>query len=450
MAIKEKITDYFDKYAQSLNGEKNSYLFSLRKKSIKNFQELGIPTLKNEEWKYTKLNFLNNIDFEISHSSIEGLPNNINISDYFIDNFEGDILVFINGFFEEKYSRIIENKGKIIISSLNDAKIKHSDTIEMYLTKYTDENSNPFTALNTALANDGAVLIIPSNFDSEVPIHLLNINLPLDFNLLTNTRNLVIFEKNATAQLIETSYSIGEMASFHNSVTEIYLKENSELHYNKFQNDSQKSYYIGSTQIHQEKNSRLFSTTISLGGKFIRNNLNSILDGEQSEAHFNGLYFIGNEDFIDNHTLVDHAKPYCDSKENYKGIIDDKATAVFNGKIMVRQKAQKTNAYQSNKNILLSEEATINTKPQLEIFADDVKCSHGATSGYLDKDAIFYFRSRGIDENTAQSYLLNSFSSDIIESVRNNALRDLIKTKVAKKLSMNDLYFCSILESNKI
>ncbi|MCX7736244.1 MAG: Fe-S cluster assembly protein SufD [Candidatus Kapabacteria bacterium] len=450
MAIKEKITDYFEKYTQSLNGEKNSYLFSLREKSIKIFHELGIPTLKNEEWKYTKLNFLNNIDFEISNSAPHSFPENFKISDYYIENFEGDVLVFINGFFEKKYSRIINTEENLVVTNLNEAKEKYSNILENYLTKYTDESNNPFTALNTALANDGAVIILPKNFEKELPIHLLFINIPLQSNLITNSRNLIIVDSNSKAQFIETSYSWGDLASFHNTVSELYLKQNSEVEYYKFQNDSHSAYYIGSTQIHQEKDSRLFSTTISLAGKFIRNNLNSILDGENSEAHFNGLYFIGNEDFVDNHTLVDHAKPHCNSNENYKGIIDGKATAVFNGKIMVRPFAQKTNAYQSNKNILLSEDATINTKPQLEIFADDVKCSHGATSGYLDRDAIFYFRARGIDEKIAQSYLLNSFSSDIIETVKIDALRDLIKSEIAKKLSMNELYFCSILESNKI
>jgi len=449
MAIKEKITDFFERYTQTLNGEKDTYLFSLREKSIRLFQELGIPTLKNEEWKYTRLNFLNSIDFEISNSPLKTMPDNFQISDYYIDNFEGNILVFINGFFAEQFSKII-NTDDFTISNLNEAKVKYPDIIKNYLTKYTDESINPFTALNTALANDGAAIIISDNSESSKPIHLLFINISDKENIITNTRNIIIVDSNSKAQIIETSRSLGDYSSFHNSVTEIFIKQNADLEYYKFQNDSNRAYFIGTTHIHQERDSRLLSTTISLGGKFIRNNLNTILDGENAEAHFNGLYFIGNEDFVDNHTLADHAKPHCNSNENYKGIIDGKATAVFNGKIMVRPQAQKTNAYQSNKNILLSKDATINTKPQLEIFADDVKCSHGATSGFLDRDAIFYFRSRGIDEKKAQSYLLNSFSSDIIETVSNDSLRDLIKSEVAKKLYMNDLYFCSFLESNKI
>lgn len=450
MAIKEKITDFFEKYTQSLNGEKDSYLFSLRKKSFNSFHELGIPTFKNEEWKYTKLNFLNTIDFEISNTPLKSIPDNLIISDYYIDNFEGNILVFINGFFAEQFSKIKNSKDDLIISNLNEAKVKYPEIIEKFLTKHTDEKINPFTAVNTALSIDGAVIMIPEKSESILPTHLLFINFSDNVNLITNTRNIIIVNSNSKAQIIETSHNVGDYSYFHNSVTEIFIKQYADLEYYKFQNDSKRSYYIGTTQIHQERDSKFFSTTISIRGKFIRNNLNTILDGENAEAHFNGLYFIGNEDFVDNHTLADHAKPYCNSNENYKGIIDDKATAVFNGKIIVRPNAQKTNAYQSNKNILLSKDATINTKPQLEIFADDVKCSHGATSGYLDRDAIFYFRARGIDEKMAQSYLLNSFSSDIIETVKNDPLRDLIKSEVAKKLSMNDLYFCSVLESNKI
>lgn len=449
MAIKEKISDFFQKHTQTLNGEKNSYLFSLRDKSIKLFNDLGIPTIKNEEWKYTKLNFLNTDDFEINSTPIVSIPDYFNIDDFLINNFEGDSLVFINGFLEPKYSKINKNKD-IIISNLDEAKVKYPDIIEKYLSKHTDERANPFTALNTALASDGAFIIIPTDIESNAPIHLMFVNLTFDSNIITNTRNLIVAGANSKIQLIETNHSIGDKSSFHNTVTELFIEQNAEVEYYKFQNDSQKAYYIGSTQIHQEGDSKLFSTTISLGGKFFRNNLNTILDGYNAESHFNGLYFIGNEDFVDNHTLVDHSKPHCNSNENYKGIIDGKATAVFNGKIMVRPQAQKTNAYQSNKNILLSEDATVNTKPQLEIFADDVKCSHGATSGYLDRDAIFYFRARGIDEKTAQSYLLNSFLSDIIETVRIDVLRDSVKTEVAKKLSMNDLYFCSIFESDKI
>lgn len=450
MTIKDKLIETFNNYSKSLNGEKNSYFFSLREKSIENFNKLGFPTVKNEEWKYTKVNFLFNNDFDICSNPVSSLPEKLNIPDFYIDNFDGNRLVFINGFFDSKHSNIVSNNIKLIITGLREAYSQYPDLVEKFIAKYTDEQKNPFTSLNLALATDGAFIYIPEGYECETPFHLLFINNSDNVPVMTHIRNLIVLEENSKAKFIETNYSYGKNSTFHNNVTEIYQLKNSDAEYYKFQNDTESSHYIGSTQIHQERDSRFYSTTISLGGKLVRNNLNTILDGENSEAHFNGLYFIGNEDFVDNHTLVDHSKPNCNSNENYKGIIDDKATAVFNGKILVRKDAQKTNAYQSNKNILLSNEATINTKPQLEIFADDVKCSHGATSGYLNKEALFYFRARGIDEKTAQSYLLNSFSAEIIETISIDALRDLIKSVVAKKLSMNELYFCSILETNKI
>ncbi len=240
--------------------------------------------------------------------------------------------------------------------------------------------------------------------------------------------------RDAKIKIVEDYYSLGDKHSFTNSVTEIYCAPNSSLERYKIQNDGEKAYHIGTTQVMQEKDSRFSDTTISWGGAITRNNLNSVFNGPNTECHFYGLYLLSGKQHVDNHTLADHAMPHCYSNELYKGIIDDKATGVFNGKIMVREDAQKTNAYQSNGNILLSEDATIYSKPQLEIFADDVKCSHGATTGQLNKEEMFYLQSRGIGKEEARILLLNAFAGDVIYTIKIEPLREMLLHKLAAKL----------------
>jgi Fe-S cluster assembly protein SufD len=245
---------------------------------------------------------------------------------------------------------------------------------------------------------------------------------------------LYVAEEGAEIKIVEDYYSIGDKHSFTNIVTEIYCGENSKLERYKIQNDNDKAYQVGTTQVMQEKDSRFSDTTISWGGAITRNNLTSVFNGSNTECHFYGLYMLTGKQHVDNHTLADHAMPHCYSNELYKGIIDDKATGVFNGKIMVREDAQKTNAYQSNGNILLSEDATIYSKPQLEIFADDVKCSHGATTGQLNKEELFYLQARGIGKEEARILLLNAFAGDVVDSVKIDKLREKLKDTLSKKL----------------
>ncbi|MBC8488351.1 MAG: Fe-S cluster assembly protein SufD, partial [Bacteroidetes bacterium] len=253
-------------------------------------------------------------------------------------------------------------------------------------------------------------------------------------NLLSQQRNLIVAGKDSHISIIDSYNTIGNNYNFLNTVTEIYAGENSQVHYCKIQNDGDNSIHVGTTQVQQEKNSHFNSATVSWGGNITRNNLNSFLNGMGCECHMYGAFILSGEQHVDNHTLVDHAAPNCYSNELYKGILDDNSTGVFNGKVMVRKDAQKTNAYQSNKNILLTDTATMNTKPQLEIFADDVKCSHGATTGQLNKEELFYLRTRGIDKDEARAMLLYAFASEVIQTIEISPLRNILFDKLNEKL----------------
>ncbi|MEO6695213.1 MAG: Fe-S cluster assembly protein SufD, partial [Ignavibacteria bacterium] len=253
-------------------------------------------------------------------------------------------------------------------------------------------------------------------------------------NYFSQPRNLILAEEGASVNVIEDYHTIGDKQSFTNAVTEIFCDKSSKVEHYKIQNDGDNSYHIGTSQVMQEKDSRFSNTTISWGGSITRNDLNSVFNDSNTECHFFGLYMLTGKQHVDNHTLADHKMPHCYSNELYKGILDDRSTGVFNGKIMVREDAQKTNAYQSNNNILLSDDATIYSKPQLEIFADDVKCSHGATTGQLNEEEMFYLQSRGISKDHARTLLLYAYASDVIDSVKVGELKDLLVKKLEKKL----------------
>ena len=284
------------------------------------------------------------------------------------------------------------------------------------------------------MVSDGILVYVSKNAVIEKPVMIINYMEESEKEILANHRNLIVIERGGKADVSEVYYASGKHASFSNTVTEIFLEENAELHHNKVQNEGTAAYHVGTTQVEQKNSSRFYSTVISWGGSLLRNNLNSVLNGEGIDCYFRGLYIVKGKQLIDNHTLADHAKPNSHSNELYKGLLDEEGTGVFNGKIMVRPNAQKTNAYQTNNNILLTDGATINSKPQLEIFADDVKCSHGATTGQINPDEVFYLRARGIPEAKAKMLLLSAYAHEIIDEVANEELRKLLGRILVKKL----------------
>ena len=289
--------------------------------------------------------------------------------------------------------------------------------------------------MNTAFANDGAFIYIPDNVTVIDPIHIISINGNAEENILSQPRNLIITGKNSKVTIIETYNSITDKAHFTNVVTEVIAGENSNIEMYKIQDENLNSFQVSLTQVEQKKNSVFTVYTVTTGGAIVRNDVNSVLDDEGCETHLYGLYLTDGSQHVDNHTLMDHAKPHCLSNELYKGVLNGKSRAVFNGKVFVRPDAQKTNAYQSNKNILLSPDATVDTKPQLEIYADDVKCSHGATVGQLDEESLFYLRSRGISKDMARSILIRAFANDIFDEMKNNELHEHLNNMVFEKLN---------------
>lgn len=417
----------FEVFEKSLDGEVMSHIHAVRKAAIARFAELGFPTTRDEEWKYTDVTPLAKVPFKpVLGYKLDGLTKRG--LEQFVPlcgrNLQWNRLVFVNGHFSKDLSSISSLPLGVKMESLADAMRSDYEMVSQYLARYARYDDNAFTALNTAFLQDGVFIYIPNGTVIEAPIHLLFLSTGLETEFLTHPRNLIVIGKNSQATIIESHMSLANNTYFSNAVAEIVLGENSVIEYDKLQNESDRSFHIGTTQVHQGRNSNFTSNSVSLGGTLVRNNLTAVLDGEGSECTLNGLYLTTGEQHIDNHTTIDHAKPHCNSHELYKGILTGKSRGVFSGKIIVRKDAQKTDAKQTNKNLVLSDDATIDTKPQLEIFANDVKCTHGATIGQLDEEAIFYIRSRGVALNTARDMLIYAFASDVINRIKVEPIRE--------------------------
>ena len=425
----------FEIYEEEILRNSSPHIREIRKKAITGFEKLGIPTKRHEEWKYTYINAALSNDYIQQFTPVDtGITAN-DIYPLLIPGLDAYIAVVENGRFITPLSNC-EIKNGINISSFakaispenhagRDLQSRPKNEItEKHFSRYADINSDAFIALNTAYAQDGAFIFIPDGVTVDKPIHVVNI-IRTPENLFVQPRNLFVIGKNSRVQIIE-SFSVqcnALVKIFTNAVTEIICGENSNTDHYIIQNESGDAIRVSASQVYQEKNSVFSNNTITLNGALVRNNLNIVPDAEGCETNLYGLYLLKGKQHVDNHTLIDHKKPNCYSNELYIGIMDGKSTGVFNGKVHVRKDAQKTNAYQSNKNILLTDDATINTKPQLEIYADDVKCSHGATTGQLDRESLFYLRSRGIGEEKARAMLMAAFTSEIIDKIKIEPLR---------------------------
>jgi len=405
---------------------------SIRKEALNAFENLNFPNQKNEEWRYSNpQNWLKH-DFSLENRRI-----NYSLSDFEkfqIPNLEANVLVFVNGKYQESLSKIISHEDEIIIEPINIALEKHSELIKKHYCKSIDIKKNIFTALNTIIYNEGVFIYVYPNKVINDPIILYFIS-DAEKPLIVNTRNLLIADKGSEVAYVEIFEGNDDQAPyFTNTVTEISVEQNARVKYFKVQKEGNNNYHIGTTEVNQQKYSFFESTTVSLTGSYIRNNLNLILDGENCESHMYGLSVSSGKQLIDNHTLADHQKPNSFSNEIYKSILNDKSIGVFNGKVFVRQDAQKTNAFQSNKSIVLSADAVMNTKPQLEIFADDVKCSHGATVGQLDESMLFYMQARGIGKEKARRLLMQAFANEITDKISIEPLKAYLEDAIIKKL----------------
>jgi Fe-S cluster assembly protein SufD len=429
MSLLETVTKNFSAYKDQ--AEKDAF-FNLRQEAYTEFEKLGFPTTKHEEWKYVNLKSITEKAFEADCIINENIQAFINQSIY--SKLDATLLVFVNGSFAANFSTIKPEATGVEITSIAQARQNNNSVFSAHFGKYAKVEGQALNALNTALLSDGAFIYVPASQVVSKPIVVLSIADSTQQNVLLQPRNLFVVENNASATVIEAYYSIGSNASFTNAVTETYVGENGHIEHYKIQHQDGESYQNNFTQIFQEANTNINHVTLTLDGTLVRNNLHFYMNGQNCNSLLYGLYITDNADVVDNHTRVDHAMPNCFSDEKYKGVLKDKSTAIFNGKIMVHLDAQKTNAYQRNQNILLSDEATVNTKPQLEIFADDVKCTHGATIGQLDEEPMFYLRSRGIPENEARKMLLNAFADDIAEKIKIPELVALLEEEIDKKL----------------
>jgi Fe-S cluster assembly protein SufD len=415
-------------YTGSLNEKKTD----MQQRSFEEFEKSGFPTTKHEEWRYTSLKAITDKNFQTQAGSSAKITEFVN--GLAIGNIRSNRLVFVNGIFSPGLSSVLENDAAMVIATLSEAKKKYPDILEKHFGRYAKIEGESLNALNTAMYTDGAFIYIPDGASPEYPVLVMHIADSTAGNVLVQPRQLVVIGKQASLKVVEAYYATGNHASFTNTVTEIYADEHATLEHYKVQHESGESYQCNFTQVFQEADTNINHVTLTLAGTMVRNNLHFCMNGENGNSLLYGLYITDRKNHVDNHTRVDHAKPNCFSNELYKGILKDQSTAVFNGKIMVHPDAQKTNAYQRNQNILLSDEATINTKPQLEIFADDVKCTHGATVGQLPEEPVFYLRSRGIPEAEAQKMLLNAFADAIAEEIKIKELILLLEEEIAKKL----------------
>jgi Fe-S cluster assembly protein SufD len=431
--FKEWFVKNFDAFEDSLNGEKTPEFHQVRKEALKNFSELSLPTLKDEEWRYTNISPLFKYNFSLS-------PDDVKLSDMLLSKFRFDdlhasLVVFVNGRYSKENSKLFDLPEGVIIGSISDAIKNNMNIFEKHFGKYAEYGSHIFTALSTAYTNEGAFIYIPEGKIVESPIHIISITSASGEKIITQPRNLFIAGKNSQATIIEHYVSEYDDIYFTNAVTEVVVEENAVVDHIKLQEESKNAFHIARMEVDQQRNSNFTSHSISTGGAITRNDINARFNESGGECTLNGLFLLENKQLFDAHTLMDHANPLCNSHEHYKGILDDNSKGVFNGKVLVRQDAQKTNAFQQNNNILLSNNALVNTKPQLEIFADDVKCSHGATIGQIDEEARFYLKSRGIGEEAATAILIHAFASDVITSIKIDSIRNYLEEILTKRFN---------------
>lgn len=431
MKLKEKLLSSYLAFEENIDLEND--IHNIRNEAIKFFENAGFPHKKQEAWKYTSLNSLLKEDYSIFPRKEETIEYR-DIKKYCIHDIDTYQIVFVDGIYASHLSQTTHDKFDACLMSSALNKTKYKSIINKYFNKVAPQES--LTALNTAFSYEGAYIKIPKGVAAEKPIQILNFSTGNEHALMIQPRNLIIAEDNAQVQIIERHQSLTDNAVFTNSVTEIFAGKNTNIDYYKIQNDKVTSSLIDNTYISQDRDSEVSMHTFSFGGKLTRNNLNFYQNGSNINSILKGVTIIEGKQHVDHNTLVHHRKPHCESHQDYKGIFAEKSTGVFNGKVLVDKIAQKTDAYQSNNNILIDDGATINSKPQLEIFADDVKCSHGCTIGQLDEEALFYMKTRGIPDKEARALLMFAFANNVLNSVKIPEIKKRITKQIASKIGV--------------
>lgn len=433
MELKDKMIASFMAFEEKIKD--NEDLHEVRNHAIKNFENKGFPTKKEEAWKYTSLNAILKNDFSVFPKK----ENTIEFKDvkkYFLHEIDTYKVVFIDGIFSSFLSSTTHEGLDVCLMASALTKPKYKMVIDSYFNQIANKEDS-LTSLNTAFSLEGAYINIPKSKVVEKPIEIIYFSTGNEAALMVQPRNLIIVGENAHVQIVERHQSLNSNPVLTNSVTEIFAQKRAIVDYYKVQNDVQTANLVDNTYIAQKQESRVAVHTFSFGGNITRNNLNFYHQGERIDSTLKGITIIGDKQHVDHYTLVQHATPNCESHQNYKTILNDSSTGVFNGKIFVEKEAQKTDAFQQNNNILIGDKATINAKPQLEIFADDVKCSHGCTIGQLDESAMFYMQQRGIPKKEAKALLMYAFTSEVTNSIKIPELKAKIAKIIANKLGVN-------------
>jgi Fe-S cluster assembly protein SufD len=447
----------FQRQQSSLNAVGPSWVESIRKAAIHRFAELGFPTTKNEEWKYTNVSPIARTAFQPAPVG-EGWLGDFSPKGLLLGGTAPDLecvqLAFVDGVHSPRLSSTGTLQAGVKVGNLARSLAGDQPSLEAHLARYAAFEDHAFVALNTAFMQDGAVIEVSKDVVLDRPIHLVYISTGDGQPTVTHPRNLILVGRGSQVNIIEAYVGLrsefpisnfqfpvssfeaeGGGVYFTNSVTEVVVGEGAVVDYCKVQQESAQAFHVASLNFQQERSSSVTTHTIALGSVLDREDVTTVLRGEGAESLLHGLYVISGQQHVDNHTVIDHAKPHCSSRELYKGILDGSSSGVFNGKIIVRKDAQKTDSKQSNKNLLLSEDAVINTKPQLEIYADDVKCTHGATIGQIDQEAVFYLRSRGIGLEEARALLTQAFASDVIEKIKFEPVRAKLREALVARLA---------------
>jgi len=433
MELKEKLIASFMAFENEV--DLADPVHEIRSEALKNFEAKGFPTRKSEAWKYTSLERLQKVDFSLFPKQDNALEYR-EVKKFFLHEIDTYKIVFIDGVYSSYLSETTHDGVDICLMSAALTKPMYKPIIDVYFNKVASREDSLVT-LNTAFAKEGAFIYVPKNKAPRKPIEILHFSTGSETAQMLQPRNLIIAEENAEIQVIERHQSVTDNEVLTNSVTEIFAGKDAIIDYYKVQNDRESASLIDNTYIDQKGKSHVSVHTFSFGGKLTRNNLNFFQDGEHIDSTLKGVTLLGEKQHVDHHTLVHHQQPNCESHQDYKGIFGQRSTGVFNGKIIVDKIAQKTNAFQQNNNLLISDKASINTKPQLEIFADDVRCSHGCTIGQLDRDALFYLQARGIPKKEASALMMYAFANNVLESVRIKELKKRINTLIAKKLGVS-------------
>ena len=433
VSLKDEFMNLYRENIEQISGNSASLLNAYREEAAERFARMGFPVKGSEDYRYADIEgvFKNKLAKQFGGQKIS-----FNVKEIFhcdVPDLETNMLLLVNGRYYNNGRRLKKLPGGIIAGSLAQAAEEMPDIVEEHYGRYAGDSGDGLVALNTAFAQDGIFVYVPDGVKVEKPVQIVNIMIS-DTDLMAQHRNLFVAGKNAGASIVVCDHSLSAHRFVTNSVNEVFTGEGSNLSFARIQNEHNGSSQITHTFSRQETASNLSATTISLHGGFIRNNVYVMLNGEHAENHTLGLYLSDKGQYIDNFVFIDHASPNCFSNQLFKGVLDDYASGSFSGRILVRRDAQKTNAYQSNNNILLTDDAKMYSRPQLEIYADDVKCSHGSTMGQLDENALFYLRSRGIDQREARLLLMAAFAHEVINQISVKALRERIDDLVNKRL----------------